>query len=479
MLYCLTVTSQACPSTNSLYQCPIRSSLAFTYYSDVTVNALLPSSGKSSGDTRMTVFGSGFRPDLTSKTRCVFTRCTIDEIYTVGDSQGCFRDPTQRRCTGSTTLSNVDAVTSTSQLVCVSKSSSTETYFAQFDVSLNEGNTIQGNYGPLYQSYCPAMYVFYATPKLDSVRPSLGPAEGRTRVTIIGVGFIGNANSNIRCKFGQVESTAITTGIVKPVQYISETAILCISPPNFISSVRVQISLNGADTDFTQESLGALFYYHPIAALSGKPVPSSGPVLGGTRITLTGSNFTSGSLFCKFWSNQSTIDLRTAGTLISSTRASCTTPSVSQSQLVSISISLNAQDFSPFFLYMSFLFFPQPVIFQLSPSAGPAQSGGLTLVRAKDLRASSTFRCQITTVQTVGTVLNSSFAICPIPQIQPKEYSTVYKQYFPPEVLPGTFRQYAIDSYPLEVSIDGQVFTSNKILYTYYATPVVDSVVPR
>ena len=67
------------------------------------------------------------------------------------------------------------------------------------------------------------------------------------------------------------------------------------------------------------------------------------------------------------------------------------------------------------------------------------------------------------------------------PQIQPKAYSagvlalgTVI-----PEVLPETFVSYNVQAYPLELSFDGQTFSSSGLQYVYYQTPNVDVLSPN
>jgi len=202
--------SQSCPNFQTGYQCALKSGLAFTYYDDVYVTGLSPNSGHVMGGTELTVYGSNFRTDLASRTRCMLTRCTATDIFTTGDRVGQFRNPNQQKCSGDDVISpsapgNVGII-STTMIRCWSPLASTaETHFALFDISLNKGISIQHKHGPTCKDGCPVMYHYYALPQLAFNSPSIGPLI----VTVNGVGFIGAQNTQIRCKFGAVESAQV------------------------------------------------------------------------------------------------------------------------------------------------------------------------------------------------------------------------------------------------------------------------------
>jgi hypothetical protein len=124
-----------------------------------------------------------------------------------------------------------------------------------------------------------------------------------TRVTVAGVGFIGQQNTRIKCKFGDVESNVQTTRVAESVVFLTQTSIMCVAPPQLMGNVRIQVSLNGLDGDYTRPELGALYIYHQYPELSGVPKPSAGPAVGGTMITVTGSGFRPGEPRCKFWTS--------------------------------------------------------------------------------------------------------------------------------------------------------------------------------
>ena len=293
-------------------------------------------------------------------------------------------------------------VISTTMIRCLAPLASTaDTHFAIFDISLNRGITNQHLYGPVCRDPpCPVMYYFYALPQLSFNSPSIGPLIGGTVVTVNGVGFIGTQNTKIRCKFGGVDST--------DVRFLSESTISCKAPAGGEANVRIQVSLNGLDTDFTSVEFGSRFIYHTPPILLDRPSPSAGPRSGGTVITIKGTGFIDGGLACKFWTGpaKGNLDRRVKAQFLTTTSASCAAPAVTQSQLVSVSLSLNGQDYSPNFLEDLYYYFPAPEVRQLIPSSGPAQSGGYAFVRGLGFQPTTSLKCRVGVIETSGQYLN-------------------------------------------------------------------------
>jgi hypothetical protein len=165
---------------------------------------------------------------------------------------------------------------------------------------------------------------------------------------------------------------------------------------------------------------------------------------------------------------------------MSATHVRCRTPAVAASQLVSISLSLNAQDFSPSYLAKLFFFFPNPEVVRLLPPGGPAESGGSILVSGTGFLNTSTVLCRVGEVTIPGTYVNGTLMRCLAPQIQRKEYSAevLRMAVMGIEVLPNSWRAYPVQGYPVEVSFDGQIFSVSNVMYTYYPSPQVDTLTP-
>lgn len=117
-------------------------------------------------------------------------------------------------------------------------------------------------------------YVAVTAPTIISVTPSSGPTSGGTAITIIGTGFTG--------------TTSVTVGFaVATFTVISSTQINAVTPPGAAGAQNVVVTTpNGSAT-----AVGA-FTYTANAPTITTVLPSSGPVSGGTLITITGTNFT-------------------------------------------------------------------------------------------------------------------------------------------------------------------------------------------
>mmetsp|Transcript_5970 Transcript_5970/g.19335 ORF Transcript_5970/g.19335 Transcript_5970/m.19335 type:complete len:2410 (+) Transcript_5970:1343-8572(+) len=474
--------TQRCPNEAAQYFCSSKSALLYSYYLDVRITALLPNSGKVQGGTLVTALGVNFRKDREPVTRCVFTACLASEVYMTGSNTGSLM-PGVTSCSGTSIQVAVTVIVSSNQLICTTPTaSSASTHYAQFDVSFNGGTTLQGKYGPVCQNGCPVLFLFYALPILANTVPSLGPVSGGTVVTIVGLGFYNTQNTATRCRFGTAESNQVTTGVANPVQYISATLMSCVAPPLPEQTVLLFVSLNGLDDDFTTIDQAAPYLYIQPPHLVGTPRPSAGPVSGNTVVTLSGTGFVSGQLRCRFWTDLSSATgyASTTATLLSSTQVSCAAPSAATSGYYSISFTPNAQDYSPFFLQRSFLYYPLPNVTAVIPLGGPAESATPIIVQGIRFPGTGLASCQVGSLTVTGTFVSNTHLLCVAPQIQPKSYSSglVTDGYLSAEVLPVNWASTAIQSYAVEVSFDGQTYSTSNVQFTYVTSPQVTSIVP-
>lgn len=113
---------------------------------------------------------------------------------------------------------------------------------------------------------------------VSSASPAQGPTTGGTVVKITGKGF----QTGAHVAFGSSQSTAVTVA--------SSTEIDAMSPPESSGTVTLTVT----DPDTQSSSLPSAFTY-----TSGPSVtsisPYSGPVTGGTTVTILGSGFQSGA----------------------------------------------------------------------------------------------------------------------------------------------------------------------------------------
>jgi hypothetical protein len=118
-------------------------------------------------------------------------------------------------------------------------------------------------------------------PSIVSVQPSTGPSTGGTAVAING--------SNFRA----LATVKIGTGFCSSVSVLSPNTIHCITPAGTPGSADVEIS----NSDGTSATLMSGFDYNvsiPGPTITGVS-PISGPVAGGTLVTITGTNFRVGA----------------------------------------------------------------------------------------------------------------------------------------------------------------------------------------
>ena len=157
-------------------------------------------------------------------------------------------------------------VTAISNLACMGRVSTPGNFDYSFLIFLSAPVTL----------LCP--FTFFNA-SVERVLPPHGPLRGGTLVTLKGVGL--EPGTHYLCRFG---------GQVVPSTLDNQGKLLCTSP-TFASQVpmwhnsTVEISLNGQQ--FTHPT-AFIVYEDPLLTAAS---PSSGPVLGGTNVSLVGDGF--------------------------------------------------------------------------------------------------------------------------------------------------------------------------------------------
>ena len=168
-------------------------------------------------------------------------------------------------------------------------------------------------------------YAVYAPPRLYSISPSSGPAQGLSLVTITGLHIHGG--SDYRCRFGEevVYATIVDGAFRGRVERVGEVGGLRCRTPALLAGTahRVELSLNGQD--FTNSShaaaadraiggpipgddiggastgSGAFFFWPYASPLVSIISPALGPYLGGTLLEVRGINLAGGTSYrCRF-----------------------------------------------------------------------------------------------------------------------------------------------------------------------------------
>lgn len=117
-------------------------------------------------------------------------------------------------------------------------------------------------------------YIQPGAPVITGITPNSGPQTGGTPVTITGSGFTGATSAT----FGGVAGTTFVV--------VNDTTITAVTPPHAVGPVQVVVvhPVNGPSAP-----LG--FTYLPGTTVTGVD-PGSGPEVGGTTVTITGTCFT-------------------------------------------------------------------------------------------------------------------------------------------------------------------------------------------
>jgi hypothetical protein len=212
------------------------SSDQFVYDVPPTVSSVAPAGGPVSGGTQVTITGTGFAPDSH-----VF-------FGTAAASSFVINSPT--------------SITASTPAVATPQS---------VDVTVTTfGGTSPSNGADSFS---------YGSPTVSDVSPNAGPLSGGSVVYISGHGFTPDATVT----FGGIAASSVIVN--------SGTAISATSPAGIAGSVDVVVTtFQGTSATSAVDQ----FTYDPAPTVTGIS-PAQGSKYGGTAVTITGTNFTSGT----------------------------------------------------------------------------------------------------------------------------------------------------------------------------------------
>ncbi len=251
-------------------------------------------------------------------------------------------------------------------------------------------------------------------PSLTDVTPVVGPSSGGTTLTLTGTNF---ANTPTVLVGNQA-----ATGVVRT----SSTRVVAVTPPGTAGVVSVTFE----NADGQAASLPAAFTY--VAAPSVVDVtPSSGSMLGGQRITLSGAAFQAG------------MTVRIGGTpasavsVMSATTASATTPAGLEG---AADVEVTNPDTQRSVLAQGYRFIGPPRIVSLAPSSGAPGGGTVVTVTGSNFVAGTTLALGTQTASLV-TVLSATQLTAVVPAGTAGVVSaTVQNPDGQSTTLPGAFR---------------------------------------
>lgn len=191
-----------------------------------------------------------------------------------------------------------------------------------------------------------------AGPAATSLSPTVGPTSGGAPVTVTGAGFeLGSTSVSIG-------GTTVPAGAVT---VNSATSLSFVIPAHAAGNVAVTVTTTAGTS--APVPGGFLYADAPIAASLS---PSAGSTLGGTSVTLSGTNFIAGQ-------TSVTIDgLPAPATVNSATSLSFTTPAHSAGN-VAVAITTPAGTSSP--VPGGYTYVAAPTSSSLSPAFGPVAGG--------------------------------------------------------------------------------------------------------
>ena len=208
----------------------------FTYVAAPSLSSVNPNTGPATGGTGVTITGTNFVSGAT----VTFGGTAATNVVVVSGTQITATTPAHAAGAVTVTVTNPDTQSG----------------------SLSSGFT----------------YTSVTAPTVSGVSPNTGPAAGGTGVTITGTNFAAGATVT----FG---GTAATNVVV-----VSATQITATTPAHAAGAVTVTVT----NPDTQSGSLSNGFTYLAAPTVSSV-TPKSGPVGGGTGVTITGASFASGT----------------------------------------------------------------------------------------------------------------------------------------------------------------------------------------
>jgi surface protein len=183
---------------------------------------------------------------------------------------------------------------------------------------------------------------------ISDISPKSGAVSGGSTVTITGSGFVSGVIVNI----GGNSCSGISIA--------DSTTLTCMLPSHTLGAVAVTVT-----NPDSQTTSAANFFTYKAAPTFTNLVPSTGPIAGGTLVTITGTDFVAGATVT-FGGIQCLVPIVT-----SSTNITCTTPSFPAGPVdVTVKNPDNQTSTSRSFNYL-----PMPVISSISPNTGPMNGG--------------------------------------------------------------------------------------------------------
>jgi hypothetical protein len=297
----------------------------FTYVTGVTVSGVSPGNGAPAGGTAVIITGTSFVSGAT----VTFGSAAATNVVVVSATE----------ITATTPAGSAGAVT----------------------VTVTSG----GQNGSLANGF-----TYVVPPSVTSVSPNSGSTGGGTAVTITGTNFAAGATVTFGAGRQGGDGDASATNVI----VVSPTQITCTTPAGNAGAVNVAVTVNGETGTLTNS-----FTYVTVPMVSSVS-PGNGPAAGGTAVTVTGMNFTSGA----------TVTFGTTAAtnvaVVSSTSITATTPAGSAGA-VTVTVTISGQSGS---LTNGFTYIVPPTVTSVSPNIGTTGGGTAVTITGTNFASGAT-----------------------------------------------------------------------------------------
>ncbi len=220
-------------------------------------------------------------------------------------------------------------------------------------------------------------------PVVEAISPNQGPEAGGTSVTITGRYFA----SNSTVKFGATAATSVKVN--------SATSITAVSPFG-TGTTDVTVTTAGGTS---ATSAADQFTYVPPPTVT-EISPTEGPEAGGTSVTVSGTNFTSGSTVKFAGTVASSVKVNSSTSITATSPAGTGTSDVTVTTAGGTSTTSAGDQFT---------YAPLPTVDEIAPTEGPKSGGTSVTITGTGFTKGSSVKFGSTTASTVK--VNSATSI--------------------------------------------------------------------
>lgn len=469
-LVVVTVTSfgQAFSSDNDL---------TVEYVSAWRISSSWPVLGPATGGTTVTVLGDGFR---------------VEEAYL---------------CAFGSILPNVGALfLNTSAIMCDTPQLSGDPEVSlRIGVLRDDGASLMGGetygYGVIYNdsdatditgtddsAFTSLPFKYHDEVDILKVSPINGPASGGTVIRVSGRGFLDLPSA--ACRFGVGEPTRARvideqTLVCKSNSFVSATGTegthqASTNVSRVEKGVALRVTMNGVDFSPTNTSVS--FLYDDDVAVRAL-IPNRGPATGGMRVIVRGTGFRQDErLACRFG-----LQVVAVAEYISTEAIACIAPPQSRQSAVTVSVTLNGQDFTPRRVSAAtsggssheegpmFTYTDRASVTAIEPEMGPTRGGTVVSVFGVNFADTAVVLCRFgNVITTVAEFVSTDMVTCVSPAV-PASTGRVHLEVSDHGMVGGdrNVRAYSdtgsveFDSFPEDPGDDPALWTNSGVEFTY------------